>query len=114
MSEETGEIPAVGIPEKYQRECSWGDCPIYACQHCRDNGTFDPKRFNFRPAEELPRQRIDIPMQWHDPAQDKISGPFLSDLEVRKILEGMGVEVNRNPVDEAFQRGRFSRGQGRF
>lgn len=50
---ETGPIPAVGIPDKYKQECSWGDCPIYSCQHCRDNGTFRPERFNYLSAEDL-------------------------------------------------------------
>ena len=109
-SEETGPIPAVGIPEKYQRECEWSESPIYSCQHCRDNGIFDPRRFNFLSASEL---------QSGGGAPRELPGPFLSDLELRKILENLGVEIDRNPVDEAFQRGRFSRGahprgQGQF
>lgn len=133
-TEDTGEIPAVGIPAKYQKECPWGDTPIYACDHCRQNGTFDPRRYNFLSASELqpPRSGVgatsapsnrtygtepgmtDRDGKYIRSEGVKISGSFLSDLEVRRILEGMGVELNRNPVDEAFQRNRFRRGQGRF
>lgn len=105
--DDTGPIPAVGIPEKYQRECTWGDCPIYQCQHCRDNGTFNPKRFNF---DHKPEPR----MTEHIRSKDRITGPFLSDPEVRKVLEGMGIQLSGDPVNEALQRNRFRKGRGLF
>lgn len=108
--EDTGPIPAVGIPEKYKRICEWGDTPIYCCSHCRENGTFDPRRFNFRSASELPATSAPTkPVQ--DRTSFRASGPFLSELEIRRILEGLGV-VDRDPVNDAFLRNRFGKGRG--
>jgi hypothetical protein len=129
---ETGPIPAIGIPAKYQQECTWGDVPIYCCQHCRDNGTFDPSRFNFHSAEELlrmsnktehtaehhlrcePREFRPAATQGTRGISDKISGPFLSDLQVRRILEGWDIPSESrgyDPVNEAFSRGHLGKGR---
>lgn len=137
-NEDTGPIPAVGIPEKYQKECAWGDVPIYCCQHCRENGTFQVERFNFRSAEDLrvqlqaalaPNSRVsqndktsslsagtepghtDADGKYIRSEAPRIAGPFLTDWQTRRILEGMGIELNRNPADEAFQRGLFGKGR---
>jgi hypothetical protein len=105
--EDTGPIPAVGIPEKYKKECSWGDVPIYCCFHCRQNGTFDPKKYNLLSASEL--LATQAPPKPLRSEKSLVTGPFLSDFEIRRILEGMGIK-DRDPVNDAFQHNRFGKG----
>ena len=125
MSEQERTGP--GIPEEFLRDCEWSESPIYGCDHCRRNGTFDPSQYSFAPSNrtEPGSIRADgkyIRSEWpSDPSQT------VSDLDLRKIVEGWQVngrgspstkyaryeltERDRNPVDEAFQRGIFGKGR---
>jgi hypothetical protein len=112
---------AGGIPEEFFQNCEQGDVPIYCCDHCRQNGTFDPSRYSFKTEAELKGSgRI----EWREfQALDEAKGhairhmsgsDFLSDREIRQILEGLGVTIDRDPVNEALQRNRFRKGRGLF
>lgn len=49
------ENPRIGsttIPDEFLNECPMSDGPIYACDHCRKNGTFDPSRYSFKPVSK--------------------------------------------------------------
>lgn len=110
------------IPAEFLRDCEWSESPIYGCDHCRKNGTFDPSRYSFKPQSEIP---VDYGPKIPLMAVGQIQRP--GDPDVRRIVEGWQensrtspntkyaryelTERDRNPVDEAFQRGIFGKGR---
>lgn len=85
------------LPDEFHEICERSDGPIYACDHCRQNGTFDPSQYEWR----------EVPPAATAPPKVKTDG-ILSDMDLwtRQMLAAM-----QNPVEEAFQRGLFGRGR---
>jgi len=120
-SEETPSSHGPGIPDEFLKDCPLSDGPIYGCDHCRRNGTFDPSRyeFNHQPSATQAPNKSSNRSAGTQPGMTDADGKyirypdadFLSEREVRTILEGLGIKPDGDPVNEAFLRGRF--GQGR-
>lgn len=131
------ENPRIGsttIPDEFLNECPMSDGPIYACDHCRKNGTFDPSRYSFKPVSKKSNLSAGT-----EPGSVGADGKYIreewpSEMELRRIVEGWKengrtspntkyarhpmVEASRNlsqtkfnPVDDAFQRGLFGKGR---